>query len=128
VPSAVIIAKFDIGHIEKFHFMSFHVRTCLSCHFISFHVISCHFMLHHDISCVIGLFRPAFNKVWGRWVGQICLPGPSATPSLSGQRQKKVALVNCKLYLYRCKEHFSFKIWATTTNTFSGRKETQDDG
>jgi hypothetical protein len=67
--------------------MSFHV---ISCHFMSFHVIS-GFMSFH-VSCVIGLFRPAFDKVGrgrGKGGGQICLPKPSAIALLLGKRQKQ---------------------------------------
>jgi hypothetical protein len=58
----------------------------IECHFKSFHVISCHFISFQVISSVIVLFWPAFDKVGSE--GQICLPLPSATASLSGRRQK----------------------------------------
>jgi hypothetical protein len=57
-------------HVISCHVMSYHV---ISCHIMSYHVISCHIMSYHAIPChivsyqviswVIGLFRPAFNKV-----------------------------------------------------------------
>jgi hypothetical protein len=69
--------------------MSFHV---ISCHFWSFHVISCHFISFHVISSVIGLFPTTIQKSrvgsGGVGQGQICLPMPSATTSLSGRGQK----------------------------------------
>jgi hypothetical protein len=92
-----------MGHIMSF--MSFHVIWCqfhywsfhvISCHFMSFHVISCHWVSNHVISFGIGLFRPSFNKVGaGEGEGQICLPKPLATASLSGRRQKDMLVLTC---------------------------------
>jgi hypothetical protein len=81
---------------NSFHFKSFHVISFLFMsflfvlfHVILFHVISSHFMRYHVISCVIiGLFHQACNKVGRGQGGQICLPRPWATASLSGRRQK----------------------------------------
>jgi hypothetical protein len=92
-------------HVISCHFMSFHV---ISCHFMSFRVISCHIMSFHVISSVIGLLRPAFDKVGrggqGRG-GQICLPKPSATALLSGRRQK------CPQCLYSLSDSGDLSLW-----------------
>jgi hypothetical protein len=88
-PSAVIRCQFCywsdyVTHVISCLFVSFYV---IKCHSLS--VISCHIMLFHFASCLI---LHLFNKVGcgqgRRGKGQICLPKPLATASLSGQRQK----------------------------------------
>jgi hypothetical protein len=93
-------------HVISCNFMSYHVKSChvvschvMSCHLMPCHVMSCHVMsrqimsLHilsyHVISCVIGLFRPALNKVGraGEGQGQIRRHRPLAL--LLGRRRKR---------------------------------------
>ena len=99
-------------HVMSCHFMSFmsihviHVLSGHSCQFMSFmsiHFNSCHscqFMPF--MSCVIGLFRK-FSKVGrGGREDQICLPRPSSTASLSGQRQKLPGHIWSQCPMYFC--------------------------
>jgi hypothetical protein len=90
VPPAFIArsGKWDnFGHISvkschSRQIMSFssnnviHVKPCQSCQ-----VMSCQYVS-------LGLSRPKLNEVGEGREGQTCRPKPSATASLSGQRQK----------------------------------------
>jgi hypothetical protein len=97
----VISCNFMSYHVKSCHVVSCHVMSChvMSSHAMSCHVMSCHVMsrqimsLHilsyHVISCVIGLFRPALNKVGraGEGQGQIRRHRPLAL--LLGRRRKR---------------------------------------
>jgi hypothetical protein len=100
-----IIGQILSFHVIRCHFMSYDVIKChiislrvISCDQVSYHVITCHIMSLGVISChrmsyniILCLFLPAFNKVGrgqGGREGQIFLPRPSATASLSGAKSK----------------------------------------
>jgi hypothetical protein len=76
------VVQVILFHVTLYHFMSF--MSVMSCH-----VMSCHFMSFHVSMEFSDQLSIKLAGVRGQG-GQICLPRPSATVSLSGQRQKYV--------------------------------------